>query len=412
MLKVSKLPVKPPLLAHFARSMRLHPVALLGLMVGLGALLSGCSRFHHRNDETVYVIARQTYLHDRVAAVSNRVALVTNGQKLQVIEHGRRFLHVKTEKNEIGWIEDHAVIDAKTADAFVQLDAAHRQDPVTARATLRDDLYLHLTPGRATGHFYLLAGNSKVELLARAAVEKTSATGTPLTAKAPAATPPAPPAAKPGTPAAQPTVPPATAAAAPEPPPLEDWWLARDGQGHTGWLLASRLDVDVPDEIGLFAEGQRIVGAWVLIKVDDPDSSAANHQVPEFLTLMAPPKSGLNFDFDQVRVFTWSTRRHRYETAYRLHPIQGYLPVHVNPATPNAPATFSFQIPADGALAADPGSGIIRPVHPRTISFHLVDTRVERIGPDLAPIPVQHDPDKKPGADGKAGAKSKTKKKK
>jgi hypothetical protein len=396
------------------------------MVLCLVTLLSGCGHFHHRSEETVYVSARQTYLHDRVAAVSNRVALVTNGQKLQVLDRGRRFLHVKTEKNEIGWIEDHAVIDAKSADAFIEMGNAHRQDPVTAHATLRDDLYLHLTPGRVTEHFYLLAGNSKVELLSRASVEKTSAIGTVVAARAAAVanaapsaaklTPPAKPVApiKPSAPApvAKPATPPAAPAAAPEPPSMEDWWLVRDAGGHTGWLLASRLDVDVPDEIGLFAEGQRIVGAWVLTKVDDQASSAANHQVPEFLTVMAPPKAGMPFDFDQVRVFTWSTRRHRYETAYRLHPIQGFLPVRVTPEAPGAPASFSFQIPADGALTTDKGTGVTRPVHPRTVSFRLVDTQVERTGSDLASIPTLHDPAGKPGASNKPGAKNKTKNKK
>jgi len=356
------------------------------IVLCLLAFSSGCSRFRPERHDTVYVSTRQTYLHDRVAAVSNRVAQVTNGQQLEVLEHGRRFLKVKTQKNEIGWIEERAVIDAKTYDAFAQLGKQHKEDPVVATGVIRDDIYLHLLPGREAERFYLLAANAKVQLLARASVPKTLPAGQ----VAPPKPPSPPPAAKSPVPASAATS--LSGQVEPEPPPMEDWWLVRDGQGHAGWLLAGRLDVDVPDEIGVYAEGQRIVGAYVLNKVFDAAATTPDHQVPQYVTVLSSPKNGLPFDFDQVRVFTWSIKRHRYETAFRLHPIQGYLPLKTGaqPLANGSAPTFSFQVPSSQNVTTDSTTGITRPVSPRTISYMMVDTQVKRTGPDLWPIPVGH----------------------
>jgi len=369
---------------------------VIPLLLCVLAFSSGCNRFREEHHDTVYVSARQMYLHDRVAAVSNRVAEVVNGQPLEVLEHGRRFLKVKTQKNEIGWIEERAVIDAKTFQAFDQLGVQHQDDPVVATGVLRDDIYLHLTPGRDAERFYLLAANAKVLLLARASVPK-AAPGSgqepkPMTPK-PADT------ATTHASASRPAAPAAThvpSLSAPEPPPLEDWWLVRDAQGHAGWLLAGRLDVDVPDEIAAFAEGQRYVGSYVFNKVFDAEAATPDHQVPQYVTVLSPPLAGLPFDFDQVRVFTWSTRHHRYETAFRVHPIQGYLPVRVTPATAGKAPVFSFQIASGNNLTADPATGITRPATPRTITYEMDDTRARRIGSDLGPIPISHLPESQP----------------
>jgi hypothetical protein len=366
------------------------------LLVCVLAFSSGCNRFRQELHDTVYVSARQMYLHDRVAAVSNRVAEVVNGQPLEVLEHGRRFLKVKTQKNEIGWIEERAVIDAKTFQAFDQLGVQHKDDPVVATGVLRDDIYLHLTPGRDAERFYLLAANAKVQLLSRASVPKSA----PGSGQAPKPQTPKPAnAATSHAPASKPTAPAVThvpSLPAAEPPPLEDWWLVRDAQGHAGWLLAGRVDVDVPDEIGVFAEGQRYVGAYIFNKVFDADATTPDHQVPQYVTVLSPPQAGLPFDFDQVRVFTWSIRHHRYETAFRLHPIQGYLPVRVTPAAGGKAPVFSFQIANGDSLTADPATGITRPASPRTITYEMDDTSARRIGSDLGPIPVSHLPESQP----------------
>jgi hypothetical protein len=106
---------------------------------------------------------------------------------------------------------------------------------------------------------------------------------------------------------------------------MEDWWLIRDPDGRVGWVLGRMVDMDVPLEIAQYAEGQRTVAFFVLDQVPDGDK-----KVSQYLVALSEPKDGLPFDFNQVRVFTWNVKRHRYETAYREHNLNGVLPVTVS----------------------------------------------------------------------------------
>ena len=382
---------------------RLSPARRLLTAAALCALLSaiGCGRFHpHLETQYVYVIARQAILRDRVAAVSNRVGEVTNGEKLQVLERDRRFVKVKTPSGTVGWLETRLTVDQSAVDQFDALRQQHQKDPVVATASATDDVYLHISPGRETDRFYRLAEGAPVSLLARATVLKPVTPGAAVADAAKAKT-----------------------GAPPPPPPMEDWWLVRGAQGQTGWLYSHLIDVAVPETIARYAEGQRIVGAYILATVDDPESGVLSNgqtitAIPEYVSVLNSGKSGLPYDFDQIRVFNWNLKKHRYETSFRERNIMGYLPVKLFKSkdpygkSPDAALqlpTFSYTVLAADAPppVPDPKTGEIKPAKLITKTYRLEGNICRRLLPPNTPAPEEAHPIPEPKKEKKAKGKRK-----
>jgi len=290
--------------------------AALACALACTILFSACHR-HARILEVAYVSAPQVNLRDRVAAVFNKVGLVKNGERVEVLDHDRHFVRVRSASGSEGWMEQRYLVNEKVYDQIQELTQNSKNNPVQGQGTTRSGTNLHVEPGRDAEHLYQLAQGEKVSLLKRSTAEKPGSVAAPSRSKA-------------------------KAGENKEPTPiLEDWWLVRDSQARVGWVLARMVDLDVPLDVAQYAEGQRIVAFFVLDEVSDGDK-----KVPQYLTLLTEPKDGLPFDFNQIRVFTWNVRHHRYETAYRER-LPGMLPVTLaqeNFDKEGTLPTFSIQV--------------------------------------------------------------------
>jgi uncharacterized protein YgiM (DUF1202 family) len=265
------------------------------------AFLVACHRGSGRVLEVAYVSGVQAILRDRVAAVYEKTGVVKNGDRVEVLEHDRHFAKVRTATGLMGWVEQRYLVSQDVYDRIQKLTADNQNDPVQAAGTTRNDTNLHVEPGRDTEHLYQISTGEKLGLLKRGTAEKAGS-----------------------------VAPPQRGAKAignqddkdKKPVPIvEDWWLVRDSHNRVGWVLGRMIDLDVPLDIAQYAEGQRIVAYFVLNEVPDGDKKVA-----QYLTIITEPKDGLPFDFNQIRVFTWNVRKHRYETAYRER-MEGVLPV-------------------------------------------------------------------------------------
>ena len=94
----------------------------------------------------------------------------------------------------------------------------------------------------------------------------------------------------------------------------------------------------IPDEVAQYAEGKRIVSYFPLGEIVD------DGQKKHTWLWTTTGDSKQPYDFDSFRVFTWSLRRHRYETSYIERNLTGFSPVTLGTVSLGADQYAGFSV--------------------------------------------------------------------
>ena len=301
---------------------------------GIGEVYAGPSKLQIRQDI------------DTKSAV---IATVNHGDRLEVLQRRRRFVKVRTPAKAEGWTDDRNLLSTEELAGLRDLSEQSKSAPSQGAATTYETLNVHTEPDRLSPSFLQVKEGEKVDVIGHRVA--------PRVAPRPPAPPP-PPAAKartkkskkekkasdlppppmpvaPRPPAdwlelsklsAPPSATPAVETPAPKQVPMDDWSLVRNASGQSGWVLTRRLFMSIPDEVAQYAEGHRIVSYFKLGETRDGKDVVK----PTWLWTTID-RSADQEDFDGIRVFVWSTRRHRYETSYIERNLKGFFPVLVDP---------------------------------------------------------------------------------
>lgn len=272
---------------------------------------------------------------------SASVGVVHHGDHVEIIGQRRLWYKVRTDKGLEGWTDDRQLLDSAQMVRLRNLAEETAGLPSQGKATTYDTLNVHTEPNRNSPSFVQVQEKETFDVIThrivpRAAKQpkrhlikpKPKATAMPKkqgSKKYIDESVPLPPAPKAPAPPvdwiALSTERNAQADTDTPPEAQDDWTLIRTGNGQSGWVLTSRVYMLIPDSVAQYAEGHRITSYFSIGAVDD---HGEKHDIWLWTTTDA---LGEDYDFDSYRVFTWSEKHHRYETAYIQRRERGYLPV-------------------------------------------------------------------------------------
>lgn len=310
-------------------------------------LLPGCA--DRPDDEPVlaeaYVGPSQLPVRAELVARAPQIATLSHGEKIEIIGRRRRFVKIRARKNVVGWTDSRLLLSGDAMEDISTQSERAAKVPNQGEATVFEPLNVHSAPNRQAPSLFQIQVKEHVDTVTRQLAPRIPFEPPPLLPKSaikpkglarkakrgPAV--PLPPAGPPppvpddwiamsGYPEGPPE-PPAAEQTPKAPVQYEQWTLVRTKQKRAGWVLSRMLFMAIPDEVAQYAERAWITSYFNIGHVVDQGESK-----PIWLWTTLISRTA-DYDFDCLRVFTWSVRRHRYETAYIERGMKGWLPLQL-----------------------------------------------------------------------------------
>ena len=324
-----------------------RPLLFLALLLSL----AGCSTAPDRDPVVgeAYIGPSTLQIREELTARAELIATLKHGEKVDLIGRRRRFYRVRVSSGEEGWVDGRQLLSSADMDHLKRLADRARQSPTQGRASVFDSLNVHTAPNRQAPSFFQINHDGQVDVIAHELAPRVPFETQDFIPVSPvvqilrkARKQKAPPNIEPPPPAPAPAVPSnwldlshnpqGLIRKKPEPPepampqgviPQDSWTLVRSKEGRAGWVLTRMLLMAIPDEIAQHAE-RAVIAAY--FNVGQTLDKGESKPVWLWATLS---RMGVVEDFDSMRIFVWSTRRHRYETSYVERNLKGWLPIQV-----------------------------------------------------------------------------------
>jgi hypothetical protein len=326
------------------------------------ALLAWIFRPKHESLSDAYVSERSVTLWSSIAQVREQMGVLLYGDHVDVLARHNENVKVRTANGLVGWVDGRYLMDPELWRRSAKLLQQASAIPVQAHGRTKVPTNLRVEPGRNEPRLYQFSRNASVEIVGRATADWVQVSDEKETGGEPAET------------------------------KKEDWFLIRGtatrppGEGVVrnsaitnttqpgdqtipiaGWVVARFVSLDLPEAVREGTESANIRPlAWFeLNRVTDGEG---DH--PQYLVAGARGPEGLPCDFTTLRVYTWNTRKTRYETAFIDNNLCGSFPIRVARDAKGQPE-FRFRL-----------SGGREDRH-----YHLIQTVVRRIKDENSAAP-------------------------
>ena len=226
-------------------------------------------------------------LNDSAAEVRLVVTQLRHGERVGILSRTAHWARVETAEEQVGWIEQENLIDAPAFEKGRELLNEMKKESPQASGRTASPANLRVEPARDAVQITQLAAAERVEIFGRRMVARPSKTGKPENGET----------------------------------SREAWYMVRAGD-RVGWVLGRLISLEIPEEIGHYAQSFNLVAWLVLSTVDDNGRG-----VPQYVA--ADREDTQDYDFTRIRIFTWGAARQEYATAYVESHMRGFFPIRV-----------------------------------------------------------------------------------